>query len=68
MSLYLFFLTDTDVIMTLCLLHYSFLSIMFSYEEKLLTQHWKNAQLMHPLTSGIHDFFGILPKADILNI
>jgi len=27
-----------------------------------------NAQLMHPLTSGIHDSkYGFLPKADILS-
>jgi len=63
---YLFFLTDTDVIMTLlvcCNILFVQLLIPFSYGTAL-----NNAQMMHPLTSGIHDSkYDILPKADILN-
>jgi len=51
--IYLFFviLTYYDIIARFCLLHYSFLSVM----EINVGTALNNAQLMHPLTSGIHD-------------
>ena len=63
---YLSFLPDTDVIMTIsaifCLLRYSFLSVMkITFDIAL-----NNARTTHPLISGIHDSkHACVPKADI---
>jgi len=65
---YLLFHPDTDIIVTLLqyffLFHYSFLSVMkITFGTAL-----NNAQLTHPLTSGIHNSkHACVPKADIVN-
>jgi len=39
-----------------------------NFDDKSLAQDLNNAQLMHPLTSGVHDLkHAYVPKADILN-
>ena len=67
---HLCFLPDTDVVMTL--VQYFVCCITYSFQVQLWRKTFgtalNNAQLTHPLTSGIHDSkHAFVPKADILN-
>ena len=65
---YLSFIPDTDVIMTLVQYFLCCITHSFQLWRKMFGIALNNAQLTHPLTSGIHDSkHAYVPKADILN-
>jgi len=67
--LFVYFLPDTDVIMTLVQYIVSCITHSFQLYRKTFGTALNNAQLMYPLTSGIHDSKQeYVPKADILDV